>query len=186
MGAVQNELTKKLSAFEFTTQRLFVSEWHSQAVQERLSRDLNLVVQDILTPSVTRQLPPSWQGDYTAKRAGHWISERDAESIILIALEANSNKPVGLVILSVVSETEVRSEVRLGYLLAERSWGKGMATELISALIEQHRALHVNHSIVAGVDFANPASSRVLEKCGFQRQPESSPSAELLFRLDVN
>lgn len=56
----------------------------------------------------------------------------------------------------------------VGYWLGVRYWGKGYATEALRALIDfafeefDHAALHG----VARV--TNPASRRVLEKCGFQ------------------
>jgi RimJ/RimL family protein N-acetyltransferase len=56
----------------------------------------------------------------------------------------------------------------LGYWLGVPYWGKGFATEALHAVIDyafgafDHSALH------AGARVTNPASRRVLEKCGFQ------------------
>jgi RimJ/RimL family protein N-acetyltransferase len=56
----------------------------------------------------------------------------------------------------------------LGYWLGVPHWGKGYATEALHAVIDyafgafDHAALH------AGARVTNPASRRVLEKCGFQ------------------
>jgi len=56
----------------------------------------------------------------------------------------------------------------LGYWLGVPYWGKGFATEALHAVIDyafgafDHAALH------AGARVTNPASRRVLEKCGFQ------------------
>lgn len=56
----------------------------------------------------------------------------------------------------------------LGYWLGVEHWGKGYATEALHAVIDyaftdlEHAALH------AGARVTNPASRRVLEKCGFQ------------------
>jgi RimJ/RimL family protein N-acetyltransferase len=56
----------------------------------------------------------------------------------------------------------------LGYWLGAAHWGKGYTTEALHALIDyafgafEHTALH------AGARVTNPASRRVLEKCGFQ------------------
>jgi RimJ/RimL family protein N-acetyltransferase len=56
----------------------------------------------------------------------------------------------------------------LGYWLGVEHWGKGYATEALHAVIDyaftdlEHEALH------AGARVTNPASRRVLEKCGFQ------------------
>lgn len=56
----------------------------------------------------------------------------------------------------------------IGYWLGAAYWGCGYATEAVRALIDyafddlQHEALQ------AGARVSNPASRRVLEKCGFQ------------------
>jgi RimJ/RimL family protein N-acetyltransferase len=56
----------------------------------------------------------------------------------------------------------------LGYWLGVPFWGQGFATEALHAVIDyafgtfDHAALH------AGARVTNPASRRVLEKCGFQ------------------
>ena len=56
----------------------------------------------------------------------------------------------------------------LGYWLGVPHWGQGFATEALHAVIDfafsecEHTALH------AGARVTNPASRRVLEKCGFQ------------------
>jgi RimJ/RimL family protein N-acetyltransferase len=56
----------------------------------------------------------------------------------------------------------------LGYWLGVPHWGQGFATEALHAVIDfafgefKHTALH------AGARVTNPASRRVLEKCGFQ------------------
>lgn len=56
----------------------------------------------------------------------------------------------------------------IGYWLGIEHWGKGYATEAVHALVDYaftdlgYDALH------AGARVTNPASRRVLEKCGFQ------------------
>jgi RimJ/RimL family protein N-acetyltransferase len=56
----------------------------------------------------------------------------------------------------------------LGYWLGVPFWGNGFATEAARALID-HAFAHLGHEVViAGARISNPASRRVLEKCGFQ------------------
>jgi RimJ/RimL family protein N-acetyltransferase len=61
-----------------------------------------------------------------------------------------------------------RDSPELGYWLGVPYWGNGFATEALHAVIDyafgdlDHAALH------AGARVTNPASRRVLEKCGFQ------------------
>jgi len=57
--------------------------------------------------------------------------------------------------------------VELGYWLARPFWGRGIATEACSALIEIARTLELPR--LEGSHFLdNPASGRVLEKLGFE------------------
>jgi RimJ/RimL family protein N-acetyltransferase len=56
----------------------------------------------------------------------------------------------------------------IGYWLGIPFWGKGYATEAARALID-HAFVDLGHdTLVAGARVSNPASRRVLEKCGFQ------------------
>jgi RimJ/RimL family protein N-acetyltransferase len=80
----------------------------------------------------------------------------------------------------------------IGYWLGVPFWGKGYATEAARALID-HAFGDLGHRVLLGrARVSNPASRRVLEKCGFQwtsvglyrfRALRSSAPADL-FRLD--
>lgn len=56
----------------------------------------------------------------------------------------------------------------LGYWLGLAYWGHGFATEAVRAVIDYTFADLKHESIQAGARVTNPASRRVLEKCGFQ------------------
>jgi RimJ/RimL family protein N-acetyltransferase len=55
----------------------------------------------------------------------------------------------------------------LGYWLGIPSWGQGHATEAARALIDAFFAYTENRELTASARVVNPASRRVLEKCGF-------------------
>ncbi len=83
-------------------------------------------------------------------------------------------------------------DVRIGYVIAETSWGRGLATELLSGLVDWMRIEPSIHTLTGGVDLTNHASVRVMENNGFHRisngestatyqldlEPETSPSLD--------
>lgn len=58
-----------------------------------------------------------------------------------------------------------------GYVLAKDAWGFGYATEALHAIVHVAENLHVAE-LFALCHAGHEASYRVLEKCGFVRQPE--------------
>ena len=56
----------------------------------------------------------------------------------------------------------------LGYWLGLEYWGQGYATEALHAVIDYAFADLTHEALQAGARVTNPASRRVLEKCGFQ------------------
>ena len=76
-------------------------------------------------------------------------------------------------------------DVEVGYWIARRLWGRGVATEaLVQFLAEEPR-----RPLVAHVATHNPGSRRVLEKCGFTvfaelEDPQGDGVDEWHLRLD--
>jgi RimJ/RimL family protein N-acetyltransferase len=56
----------------------------------------------------------------------------------------------------------------LGFWLGVDHWGQGYATEALHAVIDYAFADMGHEALQAGARVTNPASRRVLEKCGFQ------------------
>ena len=56
----------------------------------------------------------------------------------------------------------------IGYWLGVPYWNKGYATEALHALIDYAFTDLTHDALQAGARVTNPASRRVLEKCGFQ------------------
>ncbi len=56
----------------------------------------------------------------------------------------------------------------LGYWLGVPFWGQGYATEALHAVIDYAFTDLAHEALQAGARVTNPASRRVLEKCGFQ------------------
>ena len=161
----------------FTTRRLVVGDRH-RVETDRLPR----IVAGMLTPDVTRSLPPGWGGAYDEARAKRWIADRDAEGTTLVVAEDGT--AVGLVLLH---EEAVSGgvDVRLGYLLAEHAWGRGLGGELLGGLVARCRADPTLHALIAGVAPDNIPSVRLLERHGFVLDDEEHGGGELTYRLEV-
>ena len=164
--------------YTFTTQRLLVGEWHSMTSTDTAENELSQTVISILTPPVTRSLPTAWQGTYTLGRAREWIRERDQEGVTMLIKDRTANLSIGFLILS---EGDNR-DVRIGYLLAEHAWGKGLASELIQGFIAWCKDAGLR-SIVGGVARDNEASIRVLEKNGFVCEQAEDDTSEIFCTL---
>lgn len=59
-------------------------------------------------------------------------------------------------------------DIEVGYSLHKRFWGNGYATEMLGLLLEWARTNINADYITACSEAANPASLRVLEKCGME------------------
>lgn len=61
-----------------------------------------------------------------------------------------------------------QDRIELGYWLGVPFWGRGYATEAARALIDYAFSTLGHEVLLSGARVSNPASRRVLEKCGFQ------------------
>ncbi len=79
------------------------------------------------------------------------------------------------------------TEIELGYLLARRFWGKGLATEAVGASLKYGFENLDFREIIAMTDLENVASQKVLEKIGFtQRGIETFNGEKSLVYLAKN
>jgi len=58
-------------------------------------------------------------------------------------------------------------EPLIGYWIAKPYWNKGICTEALELMIEHIRCMTDIKSLISGHFVDNPASGRVMEKCGF-------------------
>jgi RimJ/RimL family protein N-acetyltransferase len=88
------------------------------------------------------------------------INRRDGEAVFVITFDA---EPIGM------CGVERREDVaEIGYWLGVPFWGSGYATEAARAVIDHAFGELGHETLAAGARVNNPASRRVLEKCGFQ------------------
>jgi RimJ/RimL family protein N-acetyltransferase len=107
-------------------------------------------------------------------RIPHPYKMTDAESFI-----AGANKADGEVVFLITGRDGTilgacgavpleNQPPEIGYWLGAPHWGKGYATEALHALIDFAFGEFDHAALQAGARVTNPASRRVLEKCGFQ------------------
>jgi RimJ/RimL family protein N-acetyltransferase len=106
-------------------------------------------------------------------RIPHPYKKSDAEGFIAGANKAGG-EAVFLITLrdaTVIGACGIVMQERnaeLGYWLGVNYWGKGYATEALHAVIDYAFTDLEHEALQAGARVTNPASRRVLEKCGFQ------------------
>jgi RimJ/RimL family protein N-acetyltransferase len=88
------------------------------------------------------------------------VNKREGEACFAITLDG---LPIG------ICSVDLREDgPELGYWLGVAYWGRGFATEAVRALIDHAFGDLEHEALISGARVNNPASRRVLEKCGFQ------------------
>ena len=88
------------------------------------------------------------------------VNHHDSEACFVAIC---SGKPIG------ICSVDLREDsAELGYWLGAAYWGHGFATEAARAVIDYAFGDLGHQVLFSGARVSNPASRRVLEKCGFQ------------------
>jgi RimJ/RimL family protein N-acetyltransferase len=88
------------------------------------------------------------------------VNKREGETCFVITLDG---APIG------ICSVDLREDgPEVGYWLGVAYWGRGFATEAVRALIDHAFGDLEHETLISGARVNNPASRRVLEKCGFQ------------------
>jgi len=120
-----------------------------------------------------------WEVARFTARIPHPYPLGSAERFIYAAREANaSGRDLTLVLApkkgrrdvmgSVSLESRGADRLTLGFALAPEYWNKGLGTEAARAMVKAGFGLTSAVEILASASVDNPASRRVLEKCGFE------------------
>lgn len=128
--------------------------------------DAAALVRHANNPKVWRNLRDAFPHPYTPADAHAWI--RNAASNrpqTHFAIDVGG-EAVGSIAMLVQRDVYRRS-AEVGYWLAEPHWGRGIATEALGAIVEYAFANFDVCRLFATTFEWNPASARVLEKCGF-------------------
>ena len=123
------------------------------------AKAIALLANDLRIAANTSHIPhPYGIGD--AEQFIAAANERAGEACFIVKLE---NKPIGI-----CSVTPRGDDFELGYWFGVPYWGRGFATEAARAVIDHTFGDLEHEALLSGARVTNPASRRVLEKCGFQ------------------
>jgi RimJ/RimL family protein N-acetyltransferase len=125
------------------------------------ARTLAVLANDIRIAQNTTRIPHP----YVLADAHAWlraVNGKDGEATYLVTLAD------GTVIGACGVEPRQGKSPELGYWLGTQYWGQGYATEAARAVIDHAFAALGCEELQSGARISNPASRRVLEKCGFQ------------------
>lgn len=104
---------------------------------------------------------------YTLADAHDWVkfAHNQAENYA-IEYEGKAVGGIGLLF----KDDIYRKNAEIGYWLGEPYWGLGIISEAIKQVVKHAFAQYEINRIYAGVFEYNPASMRVLEKAGFEKE----------------
>ena len=166
------------------TERLEIEDWHRVLGNSPNRPAFENSLSDSLIPAVTQYLPASmnYPGGYAS--IADWIADRKSEAQVLALHERGTTSFVGLMLLH-FSENNDLATYHVGYFIAEPHWGKGYATEALSAVVSALKGSG-STKFMAGVDDDNVASARVLEKAGFTGLAAESTRTRRFYELQIN
>lgn len=118
---------------------------------------------------VWRNLKDRFPHPYTAADAEAWLAlNRTNPDITGWAIEVDAMAVGGI---GLVPGTDVHAKcAHIGYWLGEPYWGRGIATDAVRAVTRDALGERGFVRLEAPVFAWNPASMRVLEKCGYTRE----------------
>jgi ribosomal-protein-alanine N-acetyltransferase len=119
---------------------------------------------------IARNLTHLFPHPYTRDDAVAWVTDivPSRPEIVAWAIEADGMLAGGCGL--VRGEGVYQRTGEVGYWLGVDHWGRGLATTATAAVVDWAFAHTPLERLEAGVYAWNPASMRVLEKCGFRRE----------------
>lgn len=139
--------------------------------------DLVALADNIRVAEMLRRMPHPYREDDARYFLDTIVRGNEAAAVYAVTL-AESGTFIGCAGLE-----ELGAGLELGYWLGEPHWGQGYASEATSALIElAFRATAVDRLFVSCRSI-NPASRRIIEKCGFRFAEHSTAEMEVAGRV---
>ncbi len=150
----------------YETSRLNVFETDGALKPSDLSKLLDRIIV-LLTPAVVENLPPYFQNINSLSEAREWYERMLVESHLFILKDKGDNSIIGFLFAYIENDCDAH----IGYLLGEKYWRQGLATELLKGFINYAGKKEDWGKLIGGVDKSNVVSSKLLIKLGFVEQP---------------
>lgn len=163
---------KHIGTQNIETERLLLRRFSvldAQHMYENWARD----------PNVTQYLtwPPHESPEFTAKLLSDWVKQYENSDNYQWCIELKAtSQAIGSI--GAVKLFENIDAVKLGYCIGAAYWGKGLMTEALGAVIQFFFQKVGAHRIQAVHDVENPASGRVMQKCGMEFEGKCRRAAE--------
>lgn len=156
-----HDLTRD-DVFRLETRRLWL-RWPRHADAQAVLR----LVGDKAVAEMTARIPHPYPADAATtfvfeSRKGNALGRS-----LRMAITPNK-KPNQLIGVIGIESSEKDGRPHLGYWLGAPHWGRGYATEAARALVDAWFAYTEADELTSAARIDNPASKRVLEKCGFR------------------
>lgn len=145
--------------FRLETARLWL-RWLRAGDAPALAAIAGLAEVAQMTASIPHPYPPGEAERFILKARAE-AATGDA-MVLAVTTKAKSQALIG-----VVSAQQAGGEIEIGYMIAPAVAGRGFGAEATSALVDAVFNLTETRTVAANSRVINPASRRVLEKCGF-------------------
>ncbi|MBN1165595.1 MAG: GNAT family N-acetyltransferase [Methanospirillaceae archaeon] len=146
---------------EIITPRSILRNWRSL--------DAKSLVMHADNTRIAATMRDAFPSPYTMADAERFISMATGTTPhLFLAIEVGGEAAGGIGI-HLQDDVKYRSAM-IGYWLSESLWGKGIMTDAVRSLLPTAFTRYDIVRLEAGIFSNNPASMRVLEKCGFIRE----------------
>ena len=130
--------------------------------------DLESLVLHANDEQVSRSVSDRFPFPYTRRDAEVFLAEPAKPPVIVLAIEIDGEAVGGIDVRPGAAELRIGGEI--GYWLARRHWGQGIMSCVVTCWCDYLFSHFGYERLQAAVFSNNPASARVLEKSGFQRE----------------
>jgi [ribosomal protein S5]-alanine N-acetyltransferase len=132
-------------------------------------KDAPALARSANNPHIAANMRDLFPSPYTIEDADRFIAMAASPSPNLLLAIVIQDEAVGGIGIHPLQDV-YRGTAEIGYWLAEPFWGRGIITAAVQALVPVAFEHFGITRLQAGIFESNPASMRVLEKCGFTRE----------------